>query len=65
MCSLIAESFDEQIARRNIGFRLVVVVVRDEILDRIFRKEPRNSEYNCAASVLFGARISAGRLVAR
>ncbi len=30
---------DEGIARRHIGFRLIVVVIRDEILDRIFRKK--------------------------
>ncbi len=31
--------FDEQIALRNVGFRLVIVVIADEILDRIARKE--------------------------
>ncbi len=31
--------FDEQIARRHVGFGLVVVVVGDEILDRVFREE--------------------------
>ena len=30
---------DEQIARRHVGFGLVVIVVGDEILDRVFRKE--------------------------
>ena len=30
---------DEEITLRHIGFRLVVVVVRDEVLDRVFRKE--------------------------
>ena len=31
--------FDEEIAGGNVGFRLVVVVVRNEILDGIFRKK--------------------------
>jgi hypothetical protein len=31
--------FDEQVALRHIGFRLVVVVVGDEILDRVLREE--------------------------
>ena len=30
---------DVQVARRHVGFRLVVVVVRDEVLDRVFREE--------------------------
>ena len=30
---------DEEITLRHIGFRLIVVVVRDEVLDSIFRKE--------------------------
>ena len=30
---------DEEITLRHIGFRLVIVVVRDEVLDGIFRKE--------------------------
>ena len=30
---------DEQVARRHVGFRLVVVVVGDEVLDRVLRKE--------------------------
>ena len=31
--------FDKQIARRNVGFRLVIIVIRDKILDRVFREE--------------------------
>ena len=31
--------FDEQVARRHIGLGLVVVVIGDEILDRVFREE--------------------------
>ena len=31
--------FNEQIALRHIGFRLVVVVIADEILDRVFREK--------------------------
>ena len=30
---------DVEVARRNVGFRLVIVVVRDEIFDRIVREE--------------------------
>ena len=30
---------DVRVARRNVGFRLVVVVVADEVLDRVLRKE--------------------------
>ena len=30
---------DKQITSRNIGFRLIVVVVRNEVLNRVFRKE--------------------------
>ena len=30
---------DEQVTRRNVRFRLVVVVIRHEVLDRIFREE--------------------------
>jgi hypothetical protein len=30
---------DEEIARRHVGFGLVVVVVRDEVLDRVLREE--------------------------
>ena len=30
---------DEQVARRDVGLGLVVVVVRDEVLDRVFRQE--------------------------
>ena len=31
--------FDEHIARRHISFGLVIIVIRDEILDRILGKE--------------------------
>ena len=31
--------FDEQVARRHVGFRLIVVVVGNEVLDGILRKE--------------------------
>ena len=31
--------FDEQVALRHVGFRLVVIVVADEILDRVLREE--------------------------
>ena len=31
--------FDEQIARRNVGFRLIVIVVGHEIFHRIFRQK--------------------------
>ena len=30
---------DVEVARRHVGFRLVIVVVRDEILDRVVGKE--------------------------
>ena len=30
---------DVDVARRDVGFRLVVIVVTDEILDRVFGKE--------------------------
>jgi hypothetical protein len=40
MCSLIAAVLlDEQVALRHIGLGLVVVVVADEILDRVLREE--------------------------
>jgi hypothetical protein len=40
MCSLIdAVLLDEQVALRDVGLGLVVVVVADEVLDRVLRKE--------------------------
>jgi hypothetical protein len=36
MCSLMAVFFDEQVALRHIGLGLVVVVIADEILHRVF-----------------------------
>jgi len=52
---------DEQIALRHIRLGLVIVVIRNEVLDGVFGKELGISAYNCAASVLLGARINAGR----
>ena len=56
---------DEQIAAGDVGLRLVVVVIRNKILDRVLRKNSRISAYSCAASVLFGAITIAGRPVRR
>jgi hypothetical protein len=40
MCSLIDESFSmNSVALRDVGLGLVVVVVADEVLDRVVREE--------------------------
>jgi hypothetical protein len=54
------ESFSMEQVARHVGLGLVVIVVGDEILTAFSGKNSRISEYNCAASVLFGAMI-AGR----
>ena len=51
-----------EIRLRNVRLGLVVVVVRDEVLDgRIPGRNSRNSLHSCAASVLLCAITSAGR----
>ena len=40
--------------------RLVVVVVRDKVMDRVVRENCLNSPYNCAAKVLLWEMIRVG-----
>ena len=50
---------------RDVRLRLVVVVVGDEVLDRVVReRSSRNSWKSCAASVLLWDSTSVGRLTA-
>ena len=51
---------DVEVGLRHVGLRLVVVVVGDEVLDRVVGKNSRNSLQSCAASVLLCAITSAG-----
>ena len=56
---------DVEVAARDVGLRLVVVVVGDEVLDRVVAgSRSRNSLHSCAASVLLCAITSAGRWTA-
>ena len=52
---------DVEVGLRDVRLGLVVVVVRDEVLDRVVGKNSRNSLQSCAASVLLWAITSAGR----
>jgi len=52
---------DVGVGLRDVGLGLVVVVVGDEVLDRVLGKISRSSFANWAASVLFGARTRVGR----
>ena len=52
---------DVRVGRGDVGLGLVVVVVGDEVLDRVVGKNSRNSLQSCAASVLLWAITSAGR----
>ena len=47
--------FNEQVARRNVGFRLVVVVIGDKVLDRVLREKLTE----------FGIQLRRQRLVGR
>ena len=51
---------DVEVGLRDVRLRLVVVVVGDEVLDRVRGKNSRNSLQSCAASVLLWAITSAG-----
>ena len=51
---------DVEIGLRDVRLGLVVVVVGDEVLDRVVGKNSRNSLQSCAASVLLCAMISVG-----
>ena len=64
MSSLLDDSFSYvEVGLRDVRLGLVVVVVRDEVLDRVRRQNSRNSLQSCAASVLLCAITSAGRPV--
>jgi hypothetical protein len=54
---------DVGVGGRNVGFRLIVVVVGDEILHRAVRKNSQVADHNCAASVLLCASTSVGAAV--
>ena len=47
--------FNEKIAARHIGFGLIIVVVRNEVLDRVIRKEFPH----------FGIKLRGQRLIGR
>jgi hypothetical protein len=51
---------DVGIRNRNIGFRLVVVVIADEVFDGIVGKNSRSSLQSCAARVLLWASTRVG-----
>ena len=56
---------DVGVGLRNVGLGLVVVVVGDEVLDRVVAgRSARNSWKSCAASVLLCDRTRVGRLTA-
>jgi hypothetical protein len=52
---------DEGIGGRHVGLGLVVVVVGDEVLDRVVREELAELPYSCAARVLLWAMTIVGR----
>ena len=52
---------DVEVGLGDVGLGLVVVVVGDEVLDRVVGKNSRNSLQSWAASVLLWAITSAGR----
>ena len=52
--------FDVGVGRGHVRFGLVVVEVRDEVLDRVFGKNSRNSAHSWAASVLLWQSTSVG-----
>ena len=55
---------DIGVGARDIGFRLVVVVIRHEIFDGVVGKERPELAVELRRQVLFGARMRAGRCVA-
>jgi hypothetical protein len=52
---------DVEVGLRDVRLGLVVVVVRDEVLDGVVGEELADSLQSCAASVLLCAITSAGR----
>lgn len=54
--------FDIGIRGRNIGFRLIVVIVRDEIFYRVFREKLSEFGAELRRESLVGARTRVGRL---
>jgi hypothetical protein len=55
--------FDVRIGLRQVGFRLIVVVVANEVLYRVAGEELLELLYNWAARVLLWLMINAGRRV--
>ena len=56
---------DVGVADRNVGLRLVVVVVRDEVLNGVLREELPQLVAELTARVLLWASTRAGRPVGR
>ncbi|MPN02203.1 hypothetical protein SDC9_149417 [bioreactor metagenome] len=57
--------FDEQVALGHIGFRLVVVVVADEVLDRVFREKLPELRVQLCRQCLVGRKHDGGLAQAR